>query len=121
MKKSESKTNEILWNPSKQRIQASSIYHFIKHVNFNCKLKINSFEALHKWSIESRSDFWNEVWNFYKIIGEKGKMPYLKPENNLPESQFFPFGKLNYAENMLKKNILLKRMNIIKIIQKVLK
>ena len=104
MNKSETKTKEILWNPSKQRTEASSIYHFIKHVNFNCKLKINSFEALHKWSIESRSDFWNEVWNFYKIIGRKGKKPYLKPENNLPGTQFFPFGKLNYAENMLKKN-----------------
>ena len=104
MKKNEFKTNEILWSPSKNRIENASLYNFIKHVNSNYKTKINNFLSLHNWSVNSRSDFWNEVWDFYKIIGDKGKKPYLDPENNLPGTQFFPNGKLNYAENMLKKN-----------------
>ncbi len=37
-------------------------------------------------------------------LGEKGDEPYLEPENNLPGTKFFPNGKLNYAENMLKKS-----------------
>ena len=104
MKKNEFKTNEILWSPSKNRIENTSLYNFIKHVNSNYKTKINNFLSLHNWSVNSRSDFWNEVWDFYKIIGDKGNKPYLDPENNLPGTQFFPNGKLNYAENMLKKN-----------------
>ena len=104
MKENEFKTNEILWSPSKNKIENTSLYNFIKHVNSNYKTKINNFLSLHKWSVNSRSDFWNEVWDFYKIIGDKGNKPYLDPENNLPGTQFFPNGKLNYAENMLKKN-----------------
>ncbi len=104
MKKNEFKSNEMLWSPSKNRIENASLYNFIKHVNSNYKTKINNFLSLHNWSVNSRSDFWNEVWDFYKIIGDKGNKPYLDPENNLPGTQFFPNGKLNYAENMLKKN-----------------
>ena len=54
MNKNEFKANEILWKPSKHRIEVSSIFNFIKHVNSNCNLKINNFEALHKWSVESK-------------------------------------------------------------------
>ena len=54
--------------------------------------------------IENRELFWNEIWDFYEIIGSKGNKPYMDPKNKLPGTSFFPNGKLNYAENMLKKN-----------------
>ncbi len=95
--------NVLLWRPNKDRVKETSLNNFITHVNISYKTKINDFNTLHKWSIENRSSFWNEIWNFYNIIGEKGNKPYLDPENNLPGTKFFPSGKLNYAENMLKK------------------
>ena len=104
MNNSEIETNQLLWKPSPKKIKKTSIYKFIKHVNFIYKTKIENFTSLHNWSVKNRSDFWNEIWNFYKILGNKGNKPYLDPENNLPGTQFFPSGKLNYAENMLKKN-----------------
>ena len=104
MNKSELVTNQLLWKPSSAKIKKTSIYKFIQHVNLIYKIKIENFTSLHKWSVENRSDFWNEIWNFYKIIGNKGNKPYLDPENYLPGTHFFPTGKLNYAENMLKKD-----------------
>ncbi len=104
MKKSELETNQLLWKPISERIKKTSIYEFIQFVNLIYKIKIENFISLHKWSVENRSDFWNEIWDFYKIIGNKGHKPYLDPENNLPGTQFFPSGTLNYAENMIKKN-----------------
>ncbi len=95
--------NEILWTPSKHKKKNTSLYKFIEHVNFRHKTQIDNFESLHKWSIDFRSHFWEEVWNFFNIIGEKGEKPYLSPENALPGTKFFPNGTLNYAENMLKK------------------
>ena len=44
------------------------------------------------------------MWDFYNVIGDKGEGPYLELENKLPGTIFFPNGRLNYAENMLKKN-----------------
>ncbi|OUU26485.1 MAG: acetoacetate--CoA ligase [Candidatus Endolissoclinum sp. TMED37] len=96
--------NNLLWKPSPNRIANTSLFKFIEHVNLNKKMKIKNFNDLHKWSVEHRHDFWDEVWNFYEVIGIKGEKPYLKPNNNLPGTIFFPKGKLNYAENMLKKN-----------------
>ena len=104
MKNSELERNQLLWKPDSEKIKKTSIYEFIQHVNLIYKIKIENFISLHKWSVENRSDFWNEVWDFYKVIGVKGNKPYLDPENNLPGTKFFPRGKLNYAENMLKKN-----------------
>ncbi len=96
--------NELLWTPFLDKQKNTSLYKFIEHINFNHKMEIDNFESLHKWSVDFRSYFWEEVWNFFNIIGEKGKQPYLSPENSLPGTKFFPNGKLNYAENMLKKN-----------------
>ena len=96
--------NNLLWRPSPDRVANTSLFKFIEYVNLNKKTKIKNFSDLHTWSVENRNDFWDEVWNFYEVIGIKGEKPYLKPDNNLPGTIFFPQGKLNYAENMLKKN-----------------
>ena len=96
--------NELLWKPTLKRLESTSLFKFIKHVNIQHKEKIDSFETLHKWSVEKRNLFWDEVWNFYNVIGEKGDHPYLEPENSLPGTKFFPNGTLNYAENMLQKS-----------------
>ena len=104
MKISELETNKLLWKPNSEKIKKTSIYKFIQHVNLTYKINIENFQSLHEWSVKNRSNFWNEIWDFYKIIGDKGNEPYLNPENSLPGTQFFPSGKLNYAENMLKKN-----------------
>ena len=96
--------NKLLWQPDPKKIKESSLYKFIEHVNKKYKLKLNNFDSLHLWSIENRENFWEEVWNFYNVIGDKGKKPFLEPENKMPGTKFFPKGKLNYAENMLKKS-----------------
>ena len=96
--------NELLWEPTLKRVEGTSLFKFIKHINLKYREKIDNFKELHIWSVENRNYFWDEVWNFYNVIGEKGDKPYVIPENSLPGTKFFPNGMLNYAENMLKKN-----------------
>ena len=96
--------NELLWEPNPKRAENTSLFEFIQHVNTKYEENFDSFENLHKWSVENRNYFWDEVWNFFNVIGEKGDHPYLEPENSLPGTKFFPNGTLNYAENMLKKS-----------------
>ncbi len=96
--------NEILWNPSENRIKTSKMFLFMNKVNAKYQLNLKNYNELHLWSINNRELFWNEIWDFYEIIGYKGDKPHLSPENKLPGTNFFPKGKINYAENMLKKN-----------------
>ena len=99
--KEDFENNPIIWSPSDKRIKSSQMYSFMEHVNQNHNLNITTFEGLHEWSIKSKPDFWNAVWNFFNIIGTKGNKPYIEPLNKMPESRFFPNGKVNYAQNML--------------------
>ena len=94
--------NEILWHPSENRIKTSKMFSFMNNINAKYELNLLNYKELHFWSVENRELFWNEIWDFYEIIGSKGNKPYLDPKNKLPGT-FFPNGKLNYAENMLEK------------------
>ena len=97
-------TNLTLWYPSAERIKKSEMYSFIKTINIKNKLDIKSFDDLHKWSINKKSNFWSNVWDYFNILGTKGDEPYIDPLNHMPNSRFFPNGKVNYAENMLSGN-----------------
>ena len=95
--------NPILWSPSKERIHSSQMFKFMEFVNSKKIITLKSFEDLHKWSITNKSDFWSQIWSFFDIIGNKGNKPFIDPINKMPGSNFFPSGKVNYAENMLRR------------------
>ncbi|MDB0048852.1 acetoacetate--CoA ligase, partial [Alphaproteobacteria bacterium] len=89
------------WSPSDDRIKSSQMYLFMENINQSYNLNLMNFEELHEWSIKSTPNFWNAVWDFFNIIGTKGNKPFIDPINKMPGSKFFPYGKVNYAENML--------------------
>ncbi|MDC0457933.1 acetoacetate--CoA ligase [Alphaproteobacteria bacterium] len=93
--------NPIIWSPSEDRIKSSQMYLFMKNINQRYNLNLSAFEELHEWSIKCKLDFWDAVWDFFNIIGTKGNKPFVEPLNKIPGSKFFPYGKVNYAENML--------------------
>ena len=97
----EAQTNSIIWSPSEERIISSQMYRFMKVINKNYNTNLNSYYDLHQWSIKFKPYFWEAIWDFFDIIGSKGTDPYIEPLNKMPESKFFPYGKVNYAENML--------------------
>ena len=58
------------------------------------------YSALHKWSINNIEEFWNEVWDDANIIGIKGNQT-VNNFDDLIKSEFYPEGRLNFAENLL--------------------
>ena len=96
--------NKLLWSPSKDQIESSSMFLFMQMVNKKYKLKLKNFIDLHHWSVDKEKIFGQRFWDFYELIGEKGSTPYLLPDNKMPGSKFFPEGKISYAENILKKH-----------------
>ena len=61
---------------------------------------ISSYNDLHEWSVSNKEEFWDNVWDFTKIIGDK-KGDIFKEGKNFIESIFFNDSSLNYAENCL--------------------
>ncbi|MDA8022290.1 MAG: acetoacetate--CoA ligase, partial [Gammaproteobacteria bacterium] len=60
------------------------------------------YDALHKWSIENRAEFWNEVWDFTGVIASKKSAPenILQNGDAMPGAKWFSGSSLNFAENM---------------------
>ena len=59
-------TGKKLWSPITTETNINS---FIDYIDKN--EKIITYEDLHKWSIEKKEIFWDQVWNFTNIIGKK--------------------------------------------------
>ena len=71
-----------------------------KRYNFDSK---NNFNKIWRWSIENPEDFWKSIWDFTKVKGRLGNISFQK-SNIFFKNRFFPDAKLNYAQNLLKKN-----------------
>lgn len=60
-----------LWRHSDP--QATPMYAFLNHVRTKYQLDIDDYPDLYKWSTETPSDFWGEVWQF---CGIRASEPY---------------------------------------------
>ena len=98
----ENKDLKVLWRPSSIIKEESNLNQFIK--NFVDEFKNQSdvkYEELWKWSIEKPEKFWDSIWDYSNVLGEKGEI-LLKDKDKMPGARFFPNAKLNYTENVLK-------------------
>ena len=98
----ENKDLNVLWRPSSKIKEESNLNQFIK--NFVDEFKNQSdvkYEELWKWSIEKPEKFWDSIWDYSNVLGEKGDI-LIKDKDKMPGARFFPNAKLNYTENVLK-------------------
>ncbi|AMW34320.1 acetoacetyl-CoA synthetase [Haematospirillum jordaniae] len=99
----ESRVSEspILWQPSDERIRASNLFSFMTRINDRYGVSLADYESLHRWSVENIPAFWQEVWAFCELIGDPGLVVVDDP-SRLPGARWFPEGRVNYAENLLR-------------------
>ena len=94
-------TDAPLWSPSSQRTAQSNMLRFISFVNERRGTEFSDYFSLWRWSTESLSDFWSDLWDFLGIISDGKGDPVLIDADKMPGAQFFPQAQLNFAENIL--------------------
>lgn len=90
-----------LWTPSKQQIESTNLYRFMQEINRANGLDLQSYQDLWAWSVQEKEVFWDKVWDFCGVIGEKGGRVFDDNGGQMLGARFFPEGKINYAENLL--------------------
>ena len=90
--------NPLLWQPGGERIDAANLTRFAAGHGF----KPPDYAALHAWSLANRETFWQAVWDFCGVVGERGTGPVLADGDRFPGSRWFPGARLNFAENLLR-------------------
>ncbi len=94
-------TQTPIWTPSPQNVKASGITRFSKFMEKKTGKSFTDYSALHYYSINNLEGFWENLWEYCDVKGEKSG-PVLENENQMPGCKFFPKGKLNFAENLLR-------------------
>ena len=93
-----------LWAPSEDQIKNTQLYDFMALVTKRTGQSFDDYESLWAWSVAEKEIFWDMLWDYCGVIGEKGAR--ILDENNglMFGSHFYPDGMINYAENLLQFN-----------------
>ncbi|GAA2730240.1 acetoacetate--CoA ligase [Actinocorallia aurantiaca] len=88
-----------LWEPSRETVERARISAFMRALPSGPR----SYDELWRWSVEDVDGFWQTVWDYFGIVGDRGEGPVREggptPVDGL---RWFPSARLNYAENMLR-------------------
>ena len=93
-----------LWSPPQGAANTSRMAKFMAEVNAEHGTDLRSFADLHGFSVRETDAFWSKAWDFLGVIGEKGSGPILRLGERFEDAKFFEGARLNYAENLLRKN-----------------
>ena len=91
----------LLWKPSEEQISDCRMSDFIRFAEKRAGKEFATYDALHEWSCETGGEFWDVLWDYAGVVGEKGAR-IVKDEAKMPGASYFPDGALNYAENLLR-------------------
>jgi acetoacetyl-CoA synthetase len=90
-----------IWTPSEERIRRANLTAFIRHVATQWDGDVCDYASLHAFSVNRMEAFWEALWDFVGIIGDKGQ-DILHNATALPGASWFPQARLNFAENHLR-------------------
>ncbi|MCB1663321.1 MAG: acetoacetate--CoA ligase [Pseudomonadales bacterium] len=91
-----------LWTPTAERKESANITKFAHWLKDHGAVDAESYQALHQWSVTQPEKFWDAVWDYTGVIGEKGSDRVLLDGDKMPGAQWYPDAKLNFAENLLR-------------------
>jgi len=87
-----------LWQPSPRDLSDSSLAKFAR----SCGFEPSQYEELHRWSISDLEGFWNALWDFSGVIGERGETVLeRKSDGEMFGARWYPQAAINFAENLL--------------------
>ncbi|MBB5323104.1 acetoacetyl-CoA synthetase [Anoxybacillus tepidamans] len=92
---------DILWTPTKEQIEQSSVKKYMDWLQAKKGLTFDSHAALWKWSVEQLEQFWETVWEYGDV---QSSAPYacVLEERKMPRANWFPGARLNYAEHIFR-------------------
>jgi len=93
-----------LWKHNIEKLRKTNLALYSNFIRQNYKIDFgNDFNKIWKWSIENSTTFWKSIWDFTNVKGDLGNI-LIQESDIFFKNKFFPDAKLNYAENLLKKD-----------------
>jgi len=91
-----------LWSPTHATQTQSRLAAFLPLAEKAACKPLPDYAALWQWSVADPAGFWTLAWDFMGVIGDKGDV-VLPATGEMRKRHFFPNGKINFAENLLRR------------------
>ena len=95
---------DILWQPSPERIQNANVTRFREWLNDRNDLQLDNFVDLYDWSVREMQTFWPALIEYAGLKAETWGDTVLENPHQMPGAKFFPNARLNFAENLLRRD-----------------
>lgn len=92
---------DILWAPTPETIATSRVGRYMTWLDETGRGSFDDYASLWQWSIDYVPEFWRSMWGFFDVIGE-GDTGAVLVGDQMPDVQWFPAARINYAENILR-------------------
>lgn len=92
---------EPLWQPSPERRAETQIAQLAARHGFT---GADAIDRLWRWSVDDSPAFWREIWELGGVKASRMGETVLANGDAMPGAQWFPEARLNFAENLLRRD-----------------
>ena len=64
--------DRICWTPSDEKVNNSILYDYMRYIFRRTDKNFSDYSNLWQWSVENKEGFWDSVWDYCGVIGDKG-------------------------------------------------
>lgn len=93
---------EILWTPAAERIERANVTAFCRWLRRERGLSFGDYMELWRWSVADLESFWGALWEYFAV---EASSPWTRVlgRRAMPAAEWFPGARLNYAQNVLRR------------------
>jgi acetoacetyl-CoA synthetase len=91
----------VLWEPPPDVRERTRIGAYAAWLEAERGLRLPTYDALYRWSVEDLDGFWSSVWSFFEVRSTGDPGPALA-DAHMPGARWFPEARLNWAEHALR-------------------
>ncbi|TGK15123.1 acetoacetate--CoA ligase [Leptospira fluminis] len=95
--------NRPLWQSDPEQIRTSRMTRFQSFVEEKVGSKFADYRDLHSWSVREFPRFWELLWEYAPVLHSKSYEEAFRRGRTFRESRFFTGARLNFAENLLRR------------------
>lgn len=92
----------VLWTPPRERVEASRMYDYQRWLARTRGVETRGYRQLHDWSVRELDAFWDSIWEYFDVIGDRGDGP-VRTGTKMPDITWFAGATCNYAENIFRR------------------
>jgi acetoacetyl-CoA synthetase len=88
---------QTLWEPDARTRRNARLTRYMAWLG----KPFGDYRQLWEWSVTDLDGFWQSVWDYFEVLGDRGGGPVLTGQS-MPDVRWFPGATLNYARNALR-------------------